>query len=619
MLTRSRARNFLYGLSAVLIMSLLVTDNILCAESLDRQTSPVQQSGSQFDQAISPKSSDDMAVDFSAASIDKQNNTEEKLPKILLTNDLLYQILSADIAEQRGFDTYAYETMLGVAKDTKDPRLARRALEIAAKNRQTEEALAAVRLWHSLAPQSEEAEKFLLGFLVLDNRLDEVKSIFSSKIAEALPERRVVLFYQLQQILATAKNKADAFAIMESVLEPYLAMPEAHTSLAVFAILKNDVGRAREEAEKALALKPDSEMAILTLAQTASDTEAAIDILSSFLEKYPQAREVRTSLARLLVGQRQYERAKQEFEVLLRSDSHDLMAIYSLGMIAIRQNDYLVAEKYLTLYSDQVSKQDRAKNREYGQVLFLLSQIAVEQQQYDKALRWLDQIDSDDDDILLAVGVKKAQIFAKKGDIQMARQIIADLKSENPYEKEKLLQMEAQILRENKKAKEALDVLKAGIKEFPNNTNMLYDYALTAENLGQYTVMENTLKKIMQMDPRYQQAYNALGYSLADRNLRLDEARALIEKALQLAPEDPYITDSLGWVLYRQGNLDQAEQILRHAYDLQPDSEIAVHLAEVLWVKGERQKARSLLLDVRKKDPDNELLNTTLHRLKITL
>lgn len=559
------------------------------------------------------------ADDLLSADEKAANLKSDPLPNIPLSNDLLYQILSADIAEQRGFEVYAFDTMMDAAKETKDPRLARRAAEIAVKARKAGDALDATRLWHKLAPQSVEAERFFLGFLVVENKLGEVRDVFASRLAKASPAERPALFYQFQQILSGTRDKAGAFSVMEDVLKPYLDMPAAHISLSVSAFLNNDSVRAKEEAQKALALKPDSETAVLALAQASSDSNEAIEILSGFLEKYPNAREVRIAAARLMIKQKQYDKAKKEFEKIRLSQPQDLMVLYSLGLLSIQQNDYAAAEKYLNEYLVSASRQDK-ENRDTVQVLFLLSQIAEEQHHYDRALEWLAKIDQDEEDeVSLSVEIKKAQIYAKKGNVQRARKIISELESENPYEKERLLLTEAQILRDIKKQHDALDVLKNGLTEFPKSTNILYDYALTAENMGKYSEMEIALRKIIEINPQYQQAYNALGYSLADRSIRLDEAYALIEKAMKLSPNDPFITDSFGWVLFRQGKIDEAEQQLRQAYQLRADPEIAVHLGEVLWVKGDKEGAMVFFRQAKAKDAKNELLHSTLSRLKIGL
>lgn len=560
------------------------------------------------------KTDDLLSADEQAANL-----KSDLLPNIPLSNDLLYQILSADIAEQRGFEVYAFDTMMDAAKETKDPRLARRAAEIAVKARKAGDALDATRLWHKLAPQSVEAERFFLGFLVVENKLGEVRDVFASRLAKASPAERPALFYQFQQILSGTRDKAAAFSVMEDVLKPYLDMPAAHISLSVSAFLNNDSVRAKEEAQKALALKPDSETAVLALAQASSDSNEAIEILSGFLEKYPNAREVRIAAARLMIKQKQYDKAKKEFEKIRLSQPQDLMVLYSLGLLSIQQNDYAAAEKYLNEYLVSASKQDK-ENRDTVQVLFLLSQIAEEQHHYDQALDWLAKIDQDEEDeVSMSVEIKKAQLYAKKGNVQRARKIISELESENPYEKERLLLTEAQILRDIKKQSDALDVLKNGMAEFPKSTNILYDYALTAENLGKYGEMEIALRKIIEIDPQYQQAYNALGYSLADRNIRLDEAYTLIEKAMKLSPNDPFITDSFGWVLFRQGKIDEAEQQLRQAFQLRADPEIAVHLGEVLWVKGDKEGAMDFFRQAKAKGAKNELLHSTLSRLKIGL
>ncbi len=547
------------------------------------------------------------------------NQKSDPLPSIPLSNDLLYQVLSADIAEQRGYEVYAFDTMMDAAKETKDPRLARRAAEIAVKARKAGDALDATRLWHKLAPQSVEAERFFLGFLVVENKLGEVREVFASRLAKASPSERAALFYQFQQILSGTRDKAGAFSVMEDVLKPYMDMPAAHISLSVSAFMNNDSVRAKEEAQKALTLKPDSETAVLALAQASSDSNEAIEILSGFLDKYPDAREVRIAAARLMIKQKQYDKARKEFEKIRLSQPQDLMVLYSLGLLSIQQNDYVTAEKYLTEFLDAASKQDK-ENRDSVQVMFLLSQIAEEQHHYDKALEWLAKIKQDDEDeASLSVEIKTAQIYAKKGNIQQARRIISELVNENPYEKERLLLTEAQILRDVKKQADALVVLKNGLSEFPRSSNILYDYALTAENLGKYDEMETALRKIIEIDPQYQQAYNALGYSLADRNIRLEEAHALIEKAMKLAPNDPFITDSFGWVLFRQGKIDEAELQLRQAYQLRPDPEIGVHLGEVLWVKGDKEAAMVFFRQAQAKDAKNDLLQSTLSRLKIGL
>jgi Flp pilus assembly protein TadD len=213
------------------------------------------------------------------------------------------------------------------------------------------------------------------------------------------------------------------------------------------------------------------------------------------------------------------------------------------------------------------------------------------------------------------VQLRRAQLTAKDGDLAGARKLLSTVKTEDKAEQSQLVLVEAEILRDAGKPQEAFHLLEQGAKRFPENTDFLYDYALMAEKLGRVKDMERILRQVIAKSPDNQQAYNALGYSLADRNVRLKEAYQLIDKALKMAPNDPFILDSMGWVQYRMGHLDAAESSLRKAYAQRSDPEIAVHLGEVLWKKGDKDQARKLWREAQDKDPKNNALKTTLARL----
>jgi Flp pilus assembly protein TadD len=210
-------------------------------------------------------------------------------------------------------------------------------------------------------------------------------------------------------------------------------------------------------------------------------------------------------------------------------------------------------------------------------------------------------------------------LTAKQGDVAGARKLLSTLKTDDKTEQAQIVLVDAQILRDAGKSQEAFKLMEQGVKRFPDNMDFLYDYALMAEKMGKTAVMEKSLRKVIAKSPDNMQAYNALGYSLADRNVRLKEAYRLISKALKMAPADPFILDSMGWVNYRLGKLDEAETHLRKAYALRSDPEIAVHLGEVLWKKGQKDDARKLWREAQAKDPKNDALQSTLARLHQTL
>ncbi|MGZ3236245.1 MAG: tetratricopeptide repeat protein [Burkholderiaceae bacterium] len=559
-------------------------------------------------------SSETTAIDADDNSDNAQTDTS--LPSVELTDDLLFKILKSEIAYQRGEWQDAYITLLAVAQQTRDPRIARRAVEVALSAKQTDKTLAAIRLWHELAPTSEEATQYYLGLIMLGDDLAEAQPIFEQRLKEMRPQARPLMMFQIQRLLARAKDKAAAFNMLERVLAPYQSTPETHLVLAEGALAKNDQARAQAEARIALTAKPDSELAALTMAQVAGDKTQSAKELTNFLRTHPKSHDVRIAYARILVEEKQYDKAQTQFELALKEQPEDLTSIYALGILANQNNNMKVAEKYLTSYLDLLAKHPNEK-RDPSQALLLLAQMAEERHDTDAALKWLAQIESGD--AYLGAQIKQAQIIAKRGDVPTARKLLQNIDVDNERDQILLITAEGQILRDANQMQDAFAFYDSALKRFPDSTDLLYDYAMLAEKNDKLDIMETMLRKVIKLAPESQHAYNALGYSFAERNMRLPEAYALIEKALQLAPEDPFIMDSMGWVQFRLGKLQEAETLLRRAYALRPDPEIAVHLGEVLWVKGSKDDAEKLWRDVKAKDPKNDTLKNTLARFKVLL
>jgi len=216
----------------------------------------------------------------------------------------------------------------------------------------------------------------------------------------------------------------------------------------------------------------------------------------------------------------------------------------------------------------------------------------------------------------LEVQTRRASLLARQGRVPQARELVRSTPERNPEDARAKLLAEAQVLREVKLWSEAYAVLEAANQRFPNDADLLYEQAMMAEKIGQLDAMEAQLRRVMALKPDHAHAYNALGYSLADRNLRLNEAKALIERALQLTPGDPFVTDSLGWVEFRLGNRDEALRLLRQAYKARPDAEIGAHLGEVLWAMGQQDEARRIWAEASSRDAGNDVLRETLVRLK---
>jgi len=212
--------------------------------------------------------------------------------------------------------------------------------------------------------------------------------------------------------------------------------------------------------------------------------------------------------------------------------------------------------------------------------------------------------------------IRYAQVLARQGKLDDARAHLQQAAAKSSPQRIQLVLAEAQLLRDANQPKAAFDLVGQALDRVPNNPDLLYDYAMLAEKIERVDVLESSLRKLIEIRPEHAHAYNALGYSLADRNQRLPEARELIEKALKLAPDDSFIIDSMGWVLYRQGKLKDSLGYLRRAYAGRPDPEIAAHLGEVLWALGERSEAERVWGDAARDSPDNETLANTIKRLK---
>jgi tetratricopeptide (TPR) repeat protein len=278
-----------------------------------------------------------------------------------------------------------------------------------------------------------------------------------------------------------------------------------------------------------------------------------------------------------------------------------------VGLLAFQLKDFEVAE-------ENMKRLLSLGYRDADAVRYLLGQIAEEQKQWPQAVQWYERIGEGEHQ--LPARMRAANAIAKQGRLDDARSYLRRVAADNPGDGVQLTVAEAQLLREANRNQDAFQLLSEALQKDPEQPELLYDYALTAEKLDRFDVLESNLRKLIEVRPEHAHAYNALGYSFAERNMRLPEARKLIERALELAPDDYFIMDSMGWVLYRQGDLKGAMEQLRRAYNGRPDAEIGAHLGEVLWVSGERDEANRVWQESLKASPDNETLQKTIKRLK---
>jgi tetratricopeptide (TPR) repeat protein len=525
-----------------------------------------------------------------------------------LNEPTLYDFLLGEIALQRGDLPLAAKTYLDLAKRTRDARVARRAVEVASQARLPEVALEAARLWNSIEPGSAHSLQVLAAMLVAAKRVDEAGPVLE-KLLSAEGVNRENGFMQLNRLLSGNPDKPSNLRVIRALAAKHPDLPQAHFAIAQAAALADDDAAAIAAARRALELRPDWELAATfeaQLLQKRSPAEAA-KRLGQFIDKNPGARDARLSYARVLVLDKRLAEARKQFETVAAANPKNPDVIYAIGLLAFQLKDYPAAEGYIKRVLD-------LGYRDPDQARYLLGQIAEEQKQWPRAVEWYESIQ--DGDHVMPARMRTANAIAKQGKLDEARAFLKKVAADNPDERSQLLVAEAQLLRDAQRHRDAFDLLSGELAKQPENTDLLYDLALTAEKLERFDLLETHLRKLIQLKPDHAHAYNALGYSFADRNTRLPEARKLIEKALELAPEDYFIMDSLGWVLYREGDLKGAARELRRAYGGRPDAEIGAHLGEVLWMLGERAEARRIWDEALKAGPENETLQKTIKRLR---
>lgn len=533
------------------------------------------------------------------------------LPAVELSQELLYKLMLGEIALQRGQPQVAVQTFLELARETRDPRVAQRATEIAWNARMQKEALEAASLWQKADPASQQARQVMAALLVNQERVSDAQPHLEQWLA-ADKGNVGQNFVQLAQLLARHKDKKSVLELVRALARPYDTIAEVRLAVAQTAWIANEAELTLTEARAALALRPDFELAALVQVQALArrSNAEALAFLEDYLKRYPKANDVRLNYARLLVTEKRQADARAQFEMLVAEAPKNPDLALTVALLALQSSDFDVAEKHL-------KGALAAGHKEPDAIWLSLGQIAEERKQYDEALKWYGGITSGER--YMNAQARYAGVLVKQGKMDEARKYLQTITPSNDAQRIQLVQAEANLLREAQAYKAAYDLLGKSLEGAPDSVDLLYDQAMLAEKLDRLDVLERNLKRVVELQPDHAHAYNALGYTLADRNQRLPEARKLIEKALELAPQDAYIIDSLGWVLYRMGQRAEALIALRRAFALRQDAEVGAHLGEVLWVDGKRDEAQKIWSDLLKGNPANETLQGTVKRFAPSL
>ena len=535
------------------------------------------------------------------------------LPNQELTPRTLYHFLLAEIAGARGQISLSAQLYLDLARSTRDPRIARRATEIAMYSRNLRMAGEAARIWAEVAPDSEEARRVLASMSSAEHGGEVNLDAIQIQLARVLAQsngRLAQNLLGLNRTLARVPDKQAVRAIVNRLTEPYLEVPEAHIARSQAAMAVDDAMGGLAAVDRALQLNPGWEPAVLLKAQILQQAGAgdeALRQLEAAVAGKPDSTALRLAWARALVSAQQFEAARAQFRQLLEASPKDPELLYAVALLSLQLDQPAEAETHFA----------RALAEGHPQpdlIRLHLGQIAADRGQGEAARTWFDEIT--DPELRPEANIRIAQSIAREGRIDEARALL-QAEADEPEIMRRYILAEVQILRDANRPAEALLVIDDALRETPDDTGLLYEAAMLAERIDRVDLMESRLRRVIELQPDHAHAYNALGYSLADRNLRLDEAETLIARALELSPDDPFILDSMGWVRFRRGDSAAALAHLERAYAKRQDAEIAAHLGEVLWSLDRHEDARRVLDKALAAHPENTLLGETARRLGV--
>ena len=553
---------------------------------------------------------------------------EEAAPSSALDSQLFYQLLVGEITAQEGEPAEGFALMLDAARKTGSPQLYQRATEIALQSRSGDSALQAAKAWTEGIPDSREANRFVLQILIALGRIADTAEPLKKELRLTPDIERFSVLASIPRAYARAVDKTAAATVVEGALANYLGgsadpatATAAWTTVSRMRLAAGNSRGALEAAERAQAASPLAEgppLVALELMETVP--VEAERIVLKYLDGNPKALpELRMGYARALLDAQRYAESVTQLQVVTREKPDFADAWLVLGSLQLQENQLAQSqtslERYVALAQQQPTPAERGPG--LSQAYLSLAQLAEKRKDYKAAEAWLAKIENSSE--MVQAQARRASILASQGKLEQGRQLIRQLPEKTPADARLKVNAEVGLLRDAKQYRMAYDTLAQALVKKPDDPELIYDQAMMAEKLDLLDDMERLLRQVIALKPDYHHAYNALGYSLADRNIRLPEARELIRQALTYAPSDPFIKDSMGWVEFRLGNRAEAASIFEAAYKAKPDAEIAAHYGEVLWSMGQQDRAIAIWKEGRLMNPDNETLLETLKRLRVKL
>ncbi len=520
--------------------------------------------------------------------------------------DIMYEILIAEFARQRGRPDIAAKFYVDAAKQSRDPRIASRAVRIANFANNKDDALVAAKIWNEGEPENLESQR-VLAVLYLRGGENEKAQVLLDRLLSA-DEKSVGRNLLLTgALLQRESGKEDAAKIAAYLVTLYPDQAESHYIHASLAIQADQKEAALESIEKTLEIRPEWVDAAILYPRILLENEKsveALDYLAGYVTRNPKNNTLRLAYARFLVDERKLEEARSQFELLAVKLPNNKDVLFSLAMLAMQGKDLDEAKSYL----EQLSLNGKANS----QVHYYLGQIEEQKSNFKPAIKHYSK--ARNGEYFLESQLRIAAIIAETEGVENARVHLQSIQTQNDNEKRKVLLFEGNLLRDFKLYQASFDFYSELLIEEPKDIDYLYYRSLVAERLDLVDIVIRDLTYVVSQNPNDAGALNALGYTLADRTDRLEEALKFIQRASELEPSDAAIIDSLGWVNFRLGNHEVALEYLKKAMEQLDDGEVAAHYGEVLWAVGKTSEAISVWSKAKKQFKDNEVLKDTLRR-----
>ncbi|MFP6782493.1 MAG: tetratricopeptide repeat protein [Gammaproteobacteria bacterium] len=521
-------------------------------------------------------------------------------------SDPLFQILVAEFAGQRGRLDIAAESYAAAALQLQDLDVAKRATRIAVFSRNNQAALQSAKIWVAQAPKDIEARQILAAMHI---RSGEVEAAITQleTVLNAGTQASIRHLGTIANLLSREEDKLTALKVMERLIDKRDNDADAQLAYALLAIRAEEIERANKAMERVLESdigNSNIAMAYVGLLQKNSKSLTAFNWLERAIKKSPNDTGLRLIYARLLADSNRYEEARLQFALVADKTPDNSDVVYALGLLNLQANRIDEARDNFSRLLKLRARDDDAN--------FYLGQIAESRQELGRAIELYGKVTSGSNHFQAQVRI--ALILSLQNEISPAQAQLHAIEVQNEEQRFQLVRAEGEILTQHNRHEEAMAVYDRAL-EASYDMELLYTRAMLAEKLDRFDVLEADLQTIIEREPDNAQALNALGYTLADRTDRYDEAYEFVRRALILNPEDFYILDSMGWVLYRLGRLNEAVEYLTKAREIKDDPEVAAHLGEVLWVMGDKQAARDIWDSALKDTPDDQRLLDVIQRL----